>query len=174
MARLLAPILAFTAEEIWSALPDVESKAVSVHLTQLPEADPAHMDAVLNEKWEKLITLRGEISKAIEIARQNKVVGHSLDAAVELTSPAALRPFLESYMEDIKTLSIVSDIRISHGDGLKDAYKSSEFEGLTIGVAKAPGEKCNRCWNYSESVGRDVKHPDVCERCSKNLDEITG
>ncbi|MBN1662934.1 MAG: isoleucine--tRNA ligase [Deltaproteobacteria bacterium] len=169
MAQLLAPILAFTAEEIWSALPDVEGKAASVHLTQLPDVDPSLMDAELYEKWEKLIALKGEISKAIEIARQNKTVGHSLDAAIALAPPAALKAFMENYAEEIKTLAIVSQLRVVDEKPAGELYQSSEFEGLTIGVTKAPGEKCNRCWNYSESVGRIAEHPDICERCSKNL-----
>lgn len=169
LTRLLAPILAFTAEEIWSALPVKDGKKASVHLTQLPEPDAALMDAALYEKWEKLVSLKGEISKAIEIARQNKTVGHSLDAAVDVAAPSDLKPFIEEHAEDLKMLAIVSDLRaVDKAAGMP--YESPEFTGLAIGVSRAKGGKCNRCWNYSETVGQIAAHPDICSRCAKNLD----
>ncbi|MBN1380089.1 MAG: isoleucine--tRNA ligase [Deltaproteobacteria bacterium] len=169
MARLLAPILSFTAEELWGSIPDCEGKTESVHLAELPEVDPACQDSELSEKWEKLIAVKSEITRAIETARQEKIVGHSLDAAVIVAPPAALRSFVEEHAEDLKTLSIVSHIAVVDKLDTEEPYQSSEFEGLMIGVTKAPGQKCNRCWNYSESVGSDAEHPDICERCLKNL-----
>ena len=115
--------------------------------------------------------MKGEISKAIEIARKNKVVGHPLDAAVTVHPPEKLRPFLEEHAEDLRSLLIVSQVTFAATkDRLAEPFSSAEFEGLSVGVSRASGRKCNRCWIYSESVGADSKHPSVCERCLKNLE----
>ena len=169
MTRLLAPILSFTAEEIWLSLPSYDGKGSSVHLTQFPEVNPEYMDTNLVESWGTMIALRGEISRAIEIARKNKVVGHSLDARVEISPPDNLRSFLESHLEDLKTLLILSQISIVGEGNIIDPYISTEFTGLTIGVTKARGKKCDRCWVYSEMVGVNREHPTICERCISNL-----
>jgi isoleucyl-tRNA synthetase len=169
LVRLLAPILTFTAEEIWASMPRYEGKTESVHLTRFPEANPEYLSEGLKENWKTLISLRGEISKAMESARKNKVVGHPLDARVELYAPDKLRQFMAERREDLKTLNIVSQVNILEKDSLKNAYESSEFEGLKIGVSKAAGAKCNRCWIYSETVGTDTGHPTICKRCIGNL-----
>jgi isoleucyl-tRNA synthetase len=169
MIRLLAPILSFTAEEIWHSLSTYEGREVSVHLTQFPEVNPEYMDAGLAHNWSTMIALKGEISKAIEIARKNKVVGHSLDARVDISPPDNFRSFMEMHHEDLKTLLILSQVTIVDKSEIKDPYMSEEFPGLTIGVAKARGKKCDRCWVYSESVGADREHPTICERCLTNL-----
>jgi isoleucyl-tRNA synthetase len=171
MTRLLAPMLTFTAEEIWAALPPFPGKAASVHLTCFPEVDEACLNAALGERWKTLIGVKGEISKAIEIARKNKVVGHPLDAAVAVHPPEKLRPFLEAHAEDLRSLLIVSQVAfVERKDFIVEPFTSTEFEGLTIGVSRASGRKCNRCWIYSESVGANPKHPAVCERCMKSLE----
>jgi isoleucyl-tRNA synthetase len=169
MTRLLAPILTFSAEEIWLSLPLYAGRANSVHLTQFPEVNPEFMDAGLAHNWSTMIALRGEISKAIEMARKNKVVGHTLDARVDISPPDNLRSFLEMHREDLKTLLILSQITIVDKDEIKNPYMSQEFPGLTIGVTKALGKKCDRCWVYSESVGANREHLTICERCVTNL-----
>jgi len=169
MTRLLAPMLTFTAEEVWTSLPAYEEKATSVHLTQFPEVNEAYLNPELGERWKTLIAMKGEISKAIEIARKNKVVGHPLDAAVEICPPEKLRGFMEAHLEDLRALLIVSQVRLTERDQIPEPYLSTEFEGLTVGVSKAGGQKCNRCWIYSETVGTNPEHPTVCERCVKNL-----
>ncbi len=169
MTRLLAPILSFTAEEIWLSLPPHQGKEISVHLTQFPEVNPEYMDAGLAANWNKMIALRGEISKAIETARKNKVVGHSLDAGVDISASGELRAFLEAHLEDLRTLLIISQIGIVEKEGIKSPYVSPEFAGLTIGVRKTRGKKCDRCWVYSETVGVNNEHPTICERCLANL-----
>jgi isoleucyl-tRNA synthetase len=171
MTRLLAPMLTFTAEEIWEAMPPDAGKAESVHLTCFPEVDDACLNADLGERWKTLIAVKGEISKAIEIARKNKVVGHPLDAAVIVHPPEKLRPLLEEHTEDLRSLLIVSQVTFAETkDRLAEPFTSAEFEGLSVSVSRASGRKCNRCWIYSESVGADSKHPSVCERCLKNLE----
>ena len=169
MARLLAPILTFTAEEIWTALPAYQGKEKSVHLTMFPEVKHQFRNPDLAESWKTMIAIRSEIARAIEIARKNKVLGHSLEASVDISPPEDLRHFLEAHREDMRVLSIVSQLNIVDRDGISDPYRSGEFEGLMIGVTKARGQKCNRCWIYSESVGTDTEHPAICGRCLQTL-----
>jgi isoleucyl-tRNA synthetase len=169
MVRLLAPILTFTAEEVWLALPAYPGKAESVHLTQFPEVNGALLQPELAEKWKTLIAVKGEAAKAIETARQNKVLGHSLDAAVAVAAPEKLRPLLETHMEDLRALLIVSDLCVVDEQGIGEAYRSAEIPGLLVGVSRAKGAKCNRCWNYSGTVGANAEHPTLCARCLGNL-----
>jgi len=170
MARLLAPILTFSAEEIWAHLPQYEGKAESVHMAQFPEPNETYMNKELGQKWQNLVNLKGEVSKAIEIARQKKIVGHSLDSRVELFVPDSLKKIIADYEQDMKALLIVSDIAILDEDSIAEPYESTEFAGLKIGVSKAPGQKCERCWNYSSTVGANADHPTICERCLGNLE----
>jgi isoleucyl-tRNA synthetase len=121
------------------------------------------------ERWKTMLIIRMEISKAIEMARQNKTIGHSLDAFVEASPPEDLRPLLEAYREEMRALLIVSRINIVGEGVILNPYDSSEITGLKIGVTKAPGRKCGRCWIYNPSVGADPLHPDICERCLDNL-----
>jgi len=170
MMRLLAPILTFTAEEVWNAMPGYAGKAESVHLTEFPAVNPAYVNEELGEKWRTLVAVKGEISKAIEAARKNKVVGHSLDAAVAVAPPEKLRELIASHREDLKALQIVSQLDVVTREELAaDAYESKEIEGLYVGVAKARGQKCQRCWIYSEDLGKDPEHPAICGRCLTNL-----
>ncbi len=167
MTRLLAPILSFTAEEVWAAMPDCKGKEPSVHMTGFPE--PSAVDAELVERWKTMITVKAEISKAIEMARQRKIIGHPLDASVDIYPPENLRPLLEGHREDLRALLIVSQVNIVAEDAIAEPYDSVEIKGLKIGVKKASGQKCGRCWIYSSSVGSDSLHPAICGRCLDNL-----
>lgn len=169
MTRLLSPVLTFTSEEIWQHMPDFEGKEASIHMTQFPDVSPAYVNEELGEKWQTLIGIRGEVSKAIEIARQNKVVGHSLDSCVNICAPGRLCDLLESCLNDLRSLYIVSQVKLVSADDVADAYESPEFEGLKIAISKAEGKKCERCWNYSITVGDDPDNPNICTRCVGNL-----
>ncbi|MBN2437606.1 MAG: isoleucine--tRNA ligase [Deltaproteobacteria bacterium] len=169
MVRLLAPILTFTAEEVWLVLPVRPGKAESVHLTQFPEVNGALLQPELAEIWKTLIAVKGEAAKAIETARQNKVLGHSLDAAVVVAAPAKLRHLLETHAEDLRALLIVSDLSVMDEREIVDPYRSTEIPGLLVGVSRAKGAKCNRCWNYNGTVGENSEHPTLCARCLVNL-----
>jgi len=169
LTRLLAPILTFTAEELWLALPDYEGKAQSVHLTTFPEVREDYLDEALGETWKGLISLRGEVSKAVEIARKNKLIGHSLDAAVTIEVPEKLRGVLAGRMDDLRALLIVSQVSLADGSLTGAVSESEEIGGLKIRVEKARGQKCVRCWVYSEEIGADPKHPEICPRCAANL-----
>jgi len=117
------------------------------------------------ERWKTMLGLKAEISKAIELARQNKTIGHSLDASVHISPPDHLYSLLDAHCEDMRALLIVSQVTVTKDKLMENAYESSEFPGLQVKVAKASGQKCNRCWMYSTSVGTDASHPAICNKC---------
>lgn len=169
MVKLLAPILTFTAEEIWENLPNFDGKEESIHMTLFPEVNPAYTNKELGRKWQTLVNIKSEVSKAIELARQQKIIGHSLDCSVTIYGPDSLRALLMEYLDDLRALLIVSDIAVVPDDTIENPYVSPEIDGLKIGVTKAPGEKCERCWHYSTTVGNSPEHATICERCLGNL-----
>ncbi len=169
MARLLAPILTFTAEEIWLALPEQPGKPESVHLTLFPEVDSTKIQPELAERWKALIAVKSEVSRAIEVARQNKVVGHSLDAAVRIVAPDDLRPLMTVKPEDLRAFLIVSAVDVVAAATIENGYQSIDIPGLLVEVSRAKGVKCERCWNYSETVGQSADHPTLCARCLGNV-----
>ena len=169
MVRLLAPVLSFTAEEVWSSMPGYRDKETSVHLTAFPAPNPEHVDLELVDRWKKMLVLRAEISKAVEIARQNKIIGHSLDAAVQISAPGKFEELFMTYADELRSLLIVSQVSFAKADEMATAYESSEISGLKVAVSRATGKKCGRCWIYSPSVGVDPAQPEICDRCLANL-----
>jgi isoleucyl-tRNA synthetase len=169
MTQLLAPILTFTAEEVWAAMPGWKEKAQSVHLSQFPQVNDQHFNADLGERWKAMIDAKAEIAKAIEQARKEKVIGHSLDARITIAAPEKIRAVMASHLEDLRALLIVSQLHLVDEKAIAKPYKSEEIKGLFVGVEKARGVKCERCWIYEESVGSNAQHPTVCGRCLPNL-----
>ena len=172
MVRLMAPILSFTAEEIWRFMPEKKKKEESVHLASLPEVNENWKDENLAEKWEQLLEIRSEVTKALEEARAKKLIGHPLDAAVTISCTKELHDTLRPYADDLKSIFIVSKASLVDGTSLTDAYESSEIEGLSVRVEVAEGEKCMRCWMHEPSVGSHSDHPSICERCRQALDSM--
>ncbi|MBW1896281.1 MAG: isoleucine--tRNA ligase [Deltaproteobacteria bacterium] len=170
IARLMSPILAFTADEVWAHMPTADRRPESVHMTQLPQGDDTFLDSQLAERWEAILLLRGEVSKALEEARNQKIIGHSLDAAVTLFLPETFSATLRPDTNELRTVFIVSHVDFSPAEGLSDAYESAKIPGLLIQVAPSPGEKCERCWIYDQSVGVDGTHKTICDRCLKVLE----
>jgi len=105
----------------------------------------------------------------VEQARKEKIIGHSLDARISLALPEKIRGLFKEHLEDLRALLIVSQLQLVDEKEIGNPYKSEEIKGLTIGVEKARGDKCERCWIYSESVGADKQHPAICDRCLTNL-----
>jgi isoleucyl-tRNA synthetase len=169
MTLLLAPILTFTAEEVWSAMPSWSGKEESVHLTQFPLVNEKYLKADLGERWKAMIDAKSEIAKAVEQARKEKVIGHSLDARITIAAPEEMRALFAAHLEDMRSLLIVSQLQLAEEKDIASPFKSEEIKGLVVGVEKARGGKCERCWIYEESVGSDAKHPTVCARCLPNL-----
>ncbi|MFO0752493.1 MAG: isoleucine--tRNA ligase [Thermodesulfovibrionales bacterium] len=174
MTRLMAPILSFTAEEIWGYLspgqkPSGEG-AESVFLAGFPEADDRFLDEGLEKRWEELIRIRDEANKALEIKRKEKYIGNALEAQLVLCAPEETLALLENYRAFLPALFIVSGVELQPaGERTPDAYESPEIVGLSIRVDRASGQKCERCWNWSLTVGKAPAHPGVCERCAQAL-----
>jgi len=168
LVRIMAPIMVFTAEEIWRHIPGALDKVQSVHLTDLPTADDSLLDGGLAETWSTIRQIRAEVTKALEEARVKKVIGHSLDAAVTLGLGPALYEMLASYEEELRSIFIVSKARLQQGE-LPGAYQSEELEQVWVQVAPAEGEKCGRCWVYDPSVGSIADHRAICSRCHDAL-----
>ena len=170
LARLMAPILPFTAEEIWRHMPDAPGKPASIHLALLPVADAALVDAGLAERWELLLKVRGEVTKALEEARVKKEIGHALDAAVTLAADPELHARLAPYAAELRVLFIVSAAELVDGTAAPEgAVVSAEVPGLSTRVSTATGRKCERCWVHEPSVGESAEHPAICSRCRTAL-----
>jgi isoleucyl-tRNA synthetase len=162
LCRLFAPILAFTADEAWENLP--RQTVESVHIAEFPiqNADMLSVSQAgsLRSDWEKIFSIRDEILRALEDARNDKRIGSSLEAKVVLTTDAETTHLLMYHFDQLRYIFIVSQVEIHEG------------EKLNVLVQKADGEKCERCWNYSTRVGEFTKWPTVCERCNEALDQI--
>lgn len=172
MAKIMAPILSFTAEEIWKHMPDETGKPESIHMALMPEVDDQWLDEAIENKWNLLLEVRGEVTKALEEARNKKMIGHSLDAAVTLCAEEDLYEKLQPYAEDLKTIFIVSKAGLVRPEQKTEAFFKTGLDGLHVLVEKAEGEKCQRCWIYDASVGSISDQPGICARCSQALKEI--
>jgi isoleucyl-tRNA synthetase len=122
------------------------------------------------ENWPRLIALREEVLKALDVAREEKFIGGALEARVVLAATGDLLPLLEEYRSFLPQFFIVSQVEVSPKP--IDGAAATGLPGLSVKIEKALGQKCDRCWNYSEQVGKDQRYPTVCERCSAALKEI--
>jgi len=175
LARLLAPIMSFTCDEVWQHLSAIEARSESVHLATFPTAadifgstSAAAADATQEQEWTALRNIRDQVLKALEEARNQKQIGKSLEAQLRVTASDPAFALLERHKDDLRYLFIVSQVR------LERSASGNGTGGLTVEVSKADGEKCERCWNYSTHVGEDREYPTVCERCSAVLRNIEG
>jgi isoleucyl-tRNA synthetase len=202
LARLTAPILCFTADEVWSHMPAGScGRESSVHLSEFPDATSlsAGIPSGIRDRannWAGLIAVREAVLKALEEARQEKLIGGSLEAKVGLevynsgqtvSSKHVARledwlTILEEYRSQLPSIFIVSQVEVVPGvsaaansrlrpDSKVKTVANAEL-GLRVWIEKAAGEKCARCWNYSVHVGEEARYPDVCERCAEALREI--
>jgi len=172
MARLMAPILVFSAEEIWAHMPDRPGKEESIHMTTLPRVHTEWKNETLQKNWEKLLEVRAEVTKALEAARAQKLIGHPLDAAVTISVSKAQHDVLAPYAEELRSVFIVSQTALVRDAKFDNAYVSEDIEGLQVLVERAAGEKCERCWVHDTSVGTFDDHPTICNRCKLSLEEI--
>ena len=169
----MAPIIPFTADEVWPFLPSKEKKT-SVHEELFLLAREDFKDEHLIERWGLLMNIRKEITKALELARQAKTIGHSLDADITMVMPAELFKELEGYKDELRTMCIVSSIEFMKEGTMQGKYESSEYPGLTVAVAPSSFPKCERCWMHDSTIGHDAEHPALCKRCAqvvKRLDD---
>ncbi len=168
MTRLLAPILAFTSDEIWKKMPHRSSENPDCVLyNDMPKPSGIQADPEFVKKWDRIQPVRNDVKKALETARKAKAIGSSLDAEVELHCTGELNGFLRSIQKDLPAVLIVSGVSVVPDE--KGAFSGEETPGLSVTVSHAGGRKCARCWIYSDSVGRDQDYPDVCARCASVL-----
>jgi isoleucyl-tRNA synthetase len=173
LVKIMAPILPFTADEIHQYMPKGPDHKESIHLEPMVEAHEDWEDKALSDKWENVLILRGEVTKALEEARINKLIGHSLDAALEIKLPATeLKAQVENLTENLYDIFIVSAARLVDSIDDDTAYKGKEIEGLVIKVNKAAGVKCDRCWRFDTTIGCDPDHTTACARCAAALKKI--
>lgn len=164
LTKLMAPILSFTAEEIWGYIPKGTSDMDSVFLSYLPYVEEKFLDKAIEQRWERFLLIRDEVNKAIEMSRKEGLLGSSLEAEVMLYLSQGLHDLLSQ--EDLPALFIVSAVSINRdSERPEGVFISQEVEGLSILVKKAEGKKCERCWNWSVDVGKDEGHPTICSRC---------
>ncbi len=163
MTRLMAPVLSFTAEEIWQSMNEKPSE--SVFLADFPQADETLMDIALEERWAKLIKMRTEVLKALELKRAEKFIGNSLEAKVIVHVGGDDSDLLGRYADFLPTLFIVSQAEVNTREPSGEAFRSEDVPGLSVTVERAEGEKCQRCWNRSTSVGSFKDAPEVCAKC---------
>jgi isoleucyl-tRNA synthetase len=163
LVRLMAPILSFTAEEIWGYMPADPERPPSVHLTDFPVPDPLLRDARLAADWERLLEVRAAVTKTLERLRQDGVIGHSLEARVRLAATGALGELLAAHRALLPEILIVSQVELEPPGALA---APSGLAGLEIAAERAHGEKCARCWIYRLDVGSDRRLPTLCGRCA--------
>jgi isoleucyl-tRNA synthetase len=174
LVRLIAPMLVFTAEEIWKYLPKTPGEHESVHMALFSEEKELRADIASKQValWELLSKVRGEVLKALEAARNEKKINSGLEARVLLNAELELKAKLKQYLPLLPGLFIVSQVDfLTAGTG---DYRSDAIPGLEVTIQKAEGAKCERCWNYSTHVGENKRYPTICERCTQVLSEIEG
>ena len=163
LVRMLAPLTSFTAEEIWKYMNKSKNEKVeSVMLTTYPEVNSQYQNEELRAKWEKIVKIKEIVSKKLEEARAEKIIGHSLNAKVTLFAEGDLYKFIKENKELLQTVFIISNLEV------EENQRSNE-EKLGVKIEQAEGEKCERCWMYSTTVGEDKENPTICHRCSEAL-----
>ena len=169
LTRLIAPVLSFTAEEIWQNLNKENKKEGSVFLSSWPEVDKHMVQTQMEEEWSKLLAVRKDVLRALEISRKEGLIGNALQAQVDLiTDNNELYEYLGKFKDKLETIFIVSKVEIikaSEEVSADNILKGEEVPELSVSVKKAPGEKCERCWCYSESVGENKEYPTICHKC---------
>ncbi len=175
LTRLVAPVLSFTAEEIWQNLNKIGQKEESVFLSPWPKVDQKMVRMEMEEHWSQLLAVRKDVLKALEISRKDGQIGNALQAQVDLyTKDQKLYDYLRQFKEKLEIIFIVSKVELlnlNEDISDKNIFKGEEVPELSIAIKKAPGQKCERCWCYSETVGQDSRYPTICHKCVSVLDE---
>ena len=169
LTLLISPILVFTSDEIWRSMKHTSKvNAERAVYNDMPKACGLSCEEGFMEMWDRIHALRDNVQKALEEARNAKVIGASLEAKVTLFATGNTYDFLRSVKDSLTNVFIVSEVKLSNeGEG---SFKGS-FEGVSVSVEKADGHKCERCWKYTDDIGSDPAHPDICARCAKVVSE---
>ncbi|MCM3759376.1 isoleucine--tRNA ligase [Alkalihalobacillus oceani] len=165
LTKLVSPILSHTADEVWEHIPGVSEE--SVQLTDMPEAKTFTDVEALLAKWNHFMSVRDDVLKALEQARNEKKIGKSLTAAITIYASGAVRQLLSS-IPSLEKLFIVSAVKLA-GEAGEAPGEAAVFEDLAIVVQQAEGETCERCWVVSTTVGSDSEHPTLCSSCAETV-----
>jgi isoleucyl-tRNA synthetase len=174
LVRLLAPIMTFTCDEVWGFLPKLAQRPASVHMALFPTREEIvggkdiGDDPKQAQDWATLLSVREQVLKELETARNSKLIGKALEAQVKVSAADPVYSVLNAYRDQLRYLFIVSAVT------LEPKASGNGTGSVAVEVSKADGAKCERCWNYSVHVGEDKQYPTVCERCSAVLREIEG
>ena len=156
LMRVMAPVLSFTAHELWEVLCDEKDHSIfSDYWYELPKHGLTHDDV---NDWNNIIKVRAEVNKRIEEVRESGKIGSSLQAQLRINANKDIMKSLTRFEDDLKFIFISSDVTINLHD-----------DGLNIEATPSPYKKCERCWHYAESVGQNKEHPSICKRCISNL-----
>ncbi len=167
IARLVAPIMSFTAEEIWTYIPHSNrDNKESIYLNDMPEKTGYNFGSEFASKWETIYNLRLDAKKALELKRADKLIGASLEAKVTVHCDDSVYGEISRLSDQLASIFIVSDVKVVNDN---NGEFKGEMQGVSFTVEKADGQKCERCWSYSESVGQDTEHPTLCARCLKAI-----
>ena len=161
---MLSPVLSFTMEEVWQFMKKPANAPESVQMLPWPEVKAEYINEALETKFDNFIAIRSEVTKVLEGHRQNKTIGNSLEAKVVLYAEGEALEILKSVEKDLPTLIIVSQVEVH--EGAAEGEEATGRNDLKVTVKPADGHKCERCWTYSESVGKNEAHPDLCDRCA--------
>jgi len=171
LVRLAAPILVFTAEEIWKLLPHAQEDAHSVHMTHFPKREDLMLDIAEGKRrnWESLLAVRDQALKSLEAARNARLINSALEAKLDLRASGKTLELLKNYSAWLPQIFIVSQVNVASANGSAGAATNLVER---IEVLHADGKKCERCWNYSVHVGESREYPTLCERCLRAMAEI--
>jgi isoleucyl-tRNA synthetase len=189
LVRLLAPLTSFTAEEVWTHM----NREGSVHTAYFPEPSEltAGLDAAARQRtgnWDRLIEIRGAVLKSLETARNEKLIGAPLEARLKLSANGDLFPLLEQYAAELPGLFIVSQVEVTgtaggpavgsaggpavgSAGGLAAGVFAPEPAAVAVTVERASGQKCERCWKYTDDTGANPRFPTICGSCASSIDE---
>lgn len=164
IVRLVSPILPYTSDEIWQYMPHkAGDNTLNIVLNDMPRPIDISVNKGFLDKWDKIQLLRNDVQKVLEQSRKDKVIGKALEAKVKLFCNGEMYDFISAISDELKTVFIVSGVEVKNGDS--GDVKAESLEGVSITVEPADGQKCERCWSHSTTVGQNAEHPTLCERC---------
>ena len=170
LSRMIAPILSFTAEEIWQNIPG--DRADSVFLTDFSDtlATLPESEEFTDEFWRQILAVKTAVNRELEVKRAEKAVGSGLSAEVDLYCDAELAEQLKRLQEELRFVLIVSRASVLTADAAGDDAVTTEVPGLSLSVTGSAHSKCERCWHHREDVGEHTEHPGLCLRCVNDVD----
>jgi isoleucyl-tRNA synthetase len=170
LVRLMAPILSFTADEIWARLPGARDEFVFTTVWYDGLFSLSDNEALSSKAWSQLIVIRAEVNKALEIARKESVIGGGLEAEVTLYASNEITTLLTTLEDELRFVLITSQAVVKPLADAPQSALQTEVTGLLVTVVKSAAQKCERCWHHREEVGQNAQHPELCDRCVTNIE----